>query len=43
MGGQITKKALIALVVFLVIVSIYIAVRFERDMAIAAIVSLFST
>ncbi|NKR68725.1 protein translocase subunit SecF [Rhodococcus hoagii] len=40
-GGQITKKALIALVVFLVIVSIYIAVRFERDMAIAAIVSLF--
>ncbi len=41
MGGQITKKALIALVVFLVIVSIYIAVRFERDMAIAAIVSLF--
>lgn len=40
-GGQITKKALIALVVFLVIVSIYIAIRFERDMAIAAIVSLF--
>lgn len=40
-GGQITKKALIALMVFLVIVSIYIAIRFERDMAIAAIVSLF--
>ncbi|CAM3133360.1 protein translocase subunit SecF [Prescottella defluvii] len=40
-GGQITQKALIALVVFLVIVSVYIAVRFERDMAIAAIVSLF--
>ncbi|NMM88774.1 protein-export membrane protein SecF [Rhodococcus sp. SRB_17] len=40
-GGQITKKALIALVVFLVIVSIYIAVRFERDMAIAAIIALF--
>ncbi len=40
-GGQITKKALIALVVFLVIVSIYIAIRFERDMAIAAIISLF--
>ncbi len=40
-GGQITQKALLALVVFLVIVSIYIAIRFERDMAIAAIVSLF--
>ncbi|MFZ2178062.1 MAG: protein translocase subunit SecF [Rhodococcus sp. (in: high G+C Gram-positive bacteria)] len=40
-GGQITQKALIALAVFLVIVSIYIAVRFERDMAIAAIVALF--
>ncbi|YCN55594.1 protein translocase subunit SecF [Rhodococcus erythropolis] len=40
-GGQITKKALIALIVFLVIVSIYIAVRFERDMAVAAIVALF--
>ncbi|MFD4183481.1 protein translocase subunit SecF [Rhodococcus sp. NPDC058514] len=40
-GGQITKKALIALAVFLVIVSIYIGIRFERDMAIAAIVALF--
>lgn len=40
-GGQITKKALIALIVFLVIVSIYIATRFERDMAVAAIVALF--
>lgn len=40
-GGQVTNKALIALAVFLVIVSIYIAVRFERDMAIAAIVALF--
>ncbi|WP_171018545.1 protein translocase subunit SecF [Rhodococcus sp. Q] len=40
-GSQITKKALIALVVFLVIVSIYIGVRFERDMAIAAIIALF--
>ncbi|QBJ98318.1 protein translocase subunit SecF [Rhodococcus sp. ABRD24] len=40
-GGQITEKALIALLVFLVIVSIYIAIRFERDMAVAAIVSLF--
>ncbi|MEZ5150933.1 protein translocase subunit SecF [Rhodococcus zopfii] len=40
-GGQITQKALIALLVFLVIVSIYIAVRYERDMAIAAIAALF--
>ncbi|AWK72971.1 protein translocase subunit SecF [Rhodococcus oxybenzonivorans] len=40
-GGQITKKALIALLVFLVLVSVYIAVRFERDMAIAAIIALF--
>jgi preprotein translocase subunit SecF len=40
-GGQITKKALIALAVFLVIVSIYIGIRFERDMAIAAIIALF--
>src|SRR5690606_19242754 len=39
-GDQITKKALIALVVFLVIVSIYIAARFERDMAIAALAAL---
>ena len=29
-GGQITKKALIALVVFLVLAAIYIAVRYER-------------
>ncbi len=40
-GGQITQKALIALVVFLVIVSIYIAVRYERDMALAALAALF--
>ncbi|MFF0813946.1 protein translocase subunit SecF [Rhodococcus sp. NPDC003318] len=40
-GSQITQKALIALVVFLVIVSVYIAIRFERDMAFAAIVALF--
>jgi len=40
-GSQITNKALIALVVFLVIVSVYIAVRYERDMAIAAIAALF--
>ncbi|MDQ1180278.1 protein translocase subunit SecF [Rhodococcus sp. SORGH_AS_0301] len=40
-GSQITDKALIALVVFLVIVSIYIAVRYERDMALAGIAALF--
>jgi preprotein translocase subunit SecF len=36
-GGQITKKALIALVVFLVLVSLYIMVRYERYMAISAL------
>ena len=40
-GGQISQKALIALVVFLVIVSIYIAIRYERDMALAALAALF--
>lgn len=39
-GGQITRKALIALAVFLVIVSVYIAIRFERDMALAALAAL---
>ena len=39
-GGQITKKALIALVVFLVLVAIYITVRYERYMAIAALATL---
>ncbi|MFJ2836320.1 MULTISPECIES: protein translocase subunit SecF [Nocardia] len=40
-GGQITNKALIALGVFVALTMIYIAIRFERDMSIAAIVSLF--
>lgn len=39
-GGQITKKALIALVVFLVLASIYIALRYERYMAVAAMTTL---
>ncbi|MEU0496529.1 protein translocase subunit SecF [Mycobacterium sp. NPDC006124] len=39
-GDQITKKALIALVVFLVLVSAYIAVRYERYMAAAALAAL---
>jgi preprotein translocase subunit SecF len=40
-GGQITKKALIALLVFVVIVTIYIAIRYERYMAAAAIATMF--
>ena len=40
-GGQITNKALIALVVFVLIVSIYIAVRYERYMAISALATMF--
>ncbi|QFS91588.1 protein translocase subunit SecF [Mycolicibacterium poriferae] len=39
-GGQITQKALIALVVFLVLAAIYITVRYERYMAIAALTTL---
>ncbi|MGW5439448.1 protein translocase subunit SecF [Nocardia asteroides] len=40
-GGQVTQKALIALAVFVALTMIYIAIRFERDMSVAAIVSLF--
>ncbi len=40
-GGQITQKALIALLVFVVIVSIYIALRYERYMAAAALATMF--
>jgi preprotein translocase subunit SecF len=36
-GGQVTKKALIALVVFLLAVGVYIWIRFEQKMAIAAL------
>jgi preprotein translocase subunit SecF len=39
-GDQITKKALIALVVFLLLVAIYITVRYERYMAISALVTM---
>ncbi len=39
-GGQITQKALIALVVFLVLAAIYITVRYERYMALAALATL---
>lgn len=40
-GGQITKKAVIALGVFLVLVAVYITVRYERYMAIAALAAMF--
>jgi preprotein translocase subunit SecF len=39
-GGQITKKAVIALVVFLVLVGLYITVRYERYMAISALMTM---
>ncbi|MCV7300043.1 protein translocase subunit SecF [Mycobacterium barrassiae] len=39
-GGQITKKALIALVVFLALAAVYITVRYERYMAAAALATL---
>ncbi|MCV7227009.1 protein translocase subunit SecF [Mycolicibacterium komossense] len=40
-GGQITNKALLALLVFVVIVTIYITFRYERYMAIAALATMF--
>jgi preprotein translocase subunit SecF len=39
-GGQITQKAVIALVVFLVLVSLYITVRYERFMAVSALTTM---
>jgi preprotein translocase subunit SecF len=39
-GAQITKKALIALVVFLVLVGLYIMIRYERFMAMSALATL---
>jgi preprotein translocase subunit SecF len=39
-GGDVTNKALIALVVFLVAVVLFLAVRFQPKMAVAAIVAL---
>lgn len=39
-GGQITQKALIALAVFLVLVTIYITLRYERYMAMSALAAL---
>nr|WP_225953626.1 protein translocase subunit SecF [Kibdelosporangium phytohabitans] len=40
-GGEVTQQALIALVVFLVLVTIFLALYFERRMAIAALITLF--
>lgn len=40
-GAEVTRKALQALVVFLVVVSLFIAWRFEWKMAIAALTALF--
>jgi preprotein translocase subunit SecF len=39
-GGQITTQAIIALIVFLVLVTIFLALYFERAMAVAALVAL---
>ncbi|GEL19059.1 protein translocase subunit SecF [Pseudonocardia asaccharolytica] len=39
-GGQITQQAAIALAVFLVLVTIFLALYFERPMAVAALVGL---
>ncbi|MBP2330222.1 preprotein translocase subunit SecF [Kibdelosporangium banguiense] len=40
-GGEVTSQALWALLVFLVLVTIFLAFYFERRMAVAALVSLF--
>jgi preprotein translocase subunit SecF len=40
-GGEVTQQALIALLVFLVLVTIFLALYFERRMAVAALVTLF--
>ena len=39
-GGQITRQALIALGVFLVLVTLFLTLYFERSMAVAALVAL---
>lgn len=40
-GREITEKMLIALLVFLLVVTVYIAIRFDKEMSIAALASLF--
>ena len=39
-GGQVTQKAVLALVVFLILVAVYISIRFEPKMAVAAFIAL---
>ena len=39
-GGQVTQRALLALVVFFIVVAIYISFRFEPKMAVAAFVAM---
>jgi preprotein translocase subunit SecF len=39
-GGQITRKAILGLIVFMVAVTIYLSIRFEWKMALAAIIAL---
>src|SRR6185437_7710282 len=39
-GGEVTQKALIALIVFFVVIAIYISIRFEPKMALAAFIAL---
>jgi preprotein translocase subunit SecF len=41
-GGEITQQALIALAVFLVLVTAYLTIYFERRMALAAIIALIN-
>ncbi len=39
-GGQVTQRAVVALILFLVLVAVYISIRFEPKMAVAAFVAL---
>ncbi|MFY1694448.1 MULTISPECIES: protein translocase subunit SecF [unclassified Solwaraspora] len=39
-GGQVTQRALLGLLVFMVLVTIYLVLRFEARMAIAAVIGL---
>jgi preprotein translocase subunit SecF len=39
-GGQVTKQALISLVIFLIVVVVYLIIRFEWRMAVGAVASL---
>jgi preprotein translocase subunit SecF len=39
-GGQVTQRALVALVVFFIVVAIYISFRFEPKMALAAFIAM---